>query len=99
MKSVPTGISSVVSLLTVYVVKGGKRFMAKRVELDLVTEMDTPEAALTAIRVMIEAYAEDDGAHWNRNLNSPNRAHHKPYVERILSGRDPWELMELIEVR
>jgi methyl coenzyme M reductase gamma subunit len=68
-------------------------------ELDLVTEMDTPAAALHAMVEMIREYAEDYRAREELFAASPNRAHHKPYIERILACRDEWELWELLEVR
>ncbi len=48
---------------------------------------------------MIREYAEDYRARESLFLASPNRAHHKPYVDRILACRDEWELWELSEVR
>jgi len=86
-------------LLTVLLVKDDGRFMAKCIELDLVTEMDTPDSALKAIAEMIGEYAEDYQAREPLFLSSRNRAHHKPYIDRILACRNDWELWELIEVR
>ncbi len=86
-------------ILTVLLVRDGERFMAKCVELDLVTEMDTPQEALQAMVEMIREYAEDYRARESLFLASPNRAHHKPYVDRILACQDEWELWELLEVR
>ena len=86
-------------ILTVLVIHDDGRFMAKCPELDLVTEMDTPQQALYAIVEMIREYAEDYRARESVFAASPNRAHHKPYVARILACRDEWELWELIEVR
>ncbi len=86
-------------LLSVYILKDEDRFMTKCVELDLVTEMDTPREALEAMVEMIGEYAEDYKRRQDIYTKSPNRAHHKPYVERILACKDQWELMELIEVR
>ena len=44
-----TGAITSASLLTVLIVKGNGKCMAKCSELDLVTEMDTKEEALKAI--------------------------------------------------
>jgi len=86
-------------LLTVLLIQDAGRFMAKCVELDLVTEMDTPHKALQAMVEMIREYAEDYRAREEVFAASPNRAHHKPYVDRVLACRDEWELWELIAIR
>jgi predicted RNase H-like HicB family nuclease len=87
-----------VSLLTVFIIKDDERYMAKCPELDLVTEMDNREDALMAIVEMIKEYAEDYKEREDIYLQSPNRAHHKPYVDRVMACQDEWEIMELIEV-
>jgi len=87
-----------VSLLTVFIIKDDERYMAKCPELDLVTEMDDREDALMAIVEMIKEYAEDYKEREDIYLRSPNRAHHKPYVDRVMACQDEWEVMELIEV-
>lgn len=87
------------SLITVLIIKDNGRYMAKCPELDLVTEMDTKEEALEAIVELIREYAEDYKAREETYLKSTNRAHHKPYVDRITRCEGEWELMELIEVR
>lgn len=97
-ESLPDAITSV-SLLTVLIIKDNGRYMAKCPELDLVTEMDTKEKALKAMVELIREYAEDYKAKEEIYLKSPNRAHHKPYVDRIIVCQDEWEIMELIEVR
>lgn len=73
--------------------------MAKCPELDLVTEMDTSQEALHAMIEMIREYAEDYHARERIFAASPNRAHHKPYIDRVLACQDEWELWELIEIR
>jgi len=90
---------SKVPLLSVFILKDEDRFMAKCVELDLVTEMDTPQEALDAIVEMITEYAADYKKNEKLYLRSPNRAHHKPYVDGILSCKDRWEILELIDIR
>jgi predicted RNase H-like HicB family nuclease len=87
-----------VSLLTVFIIKDDERYMAKCPELDLVTEMDDREDALMAIVEMIKEYAEDYKEREDIYLQSPNRAHHKPYVDRVMACQDEWEIMELLEV-
>lgn len=86
-------------ILTILLIQDDGRIMAKCPELDLVTEMDTPQQALQAIVEMIREYAEDYRAREEVFTASPNRAHHKPYVDRILACQDEWELWELIEIR
>ena len=88
-----------ISLLTVLIIKDNSRYMAKCPELDLVTEMDTTEEALRAMVEIIREYAEDYKAREEIFLQSPNRAHHKPYIDRIAACKDEWELIELIGVR
>ena len=88
-----------VSFLTVLIVKDNGRYMAKCPELDLVTEMDTREEALKAMVELIREYAGDYKAREEIYLKSPNRAHHKPYIDRIIACQDEWEVMELVGVR
>ncbi|MBI4333969.1 MAG: hypothetical protein HY673_22125 [Chloroflexi bacterium] len=94
-----TGITTTLAPLTVFIVKDDGKYMAKCPELDLVTEMDTKEQALEAMVEMIREYAQDYAAREETYAGSPNRAHHKPYVSRIISCKEDWELMELIGVR
>ena len=77
-----------VSLLTVFIIKDDERYMAKCPELDLVTEMDDREHALKAIVEMIKEYAEDYKEREDIYLRSPNRAHRKPYVDRVMACQD-----------
>jgi len=88
-----------VSLLTIFIAKDDESYMAKCPELDLITEMNTKEEALKAIIEMIVEYAEDYKSNEDMYVRSPNRAHHKPYIDAILACNDEWELMELLEVR
>jgi predicted RNase H-like HicB family nuclease len=88
-----------VSLLTIFIAKDDESYMAKCPELDLITEMNTKEEALKAIVEMIVEYAEDYKSNEYMYVRSPNRAHHKPYIDAILACNDEWELMELLEVR
>jgi len=88
-----------VSLLTIFIAKDDESYMAKCPELDLITEMNTKEEALKAIVEMIVEYAEDYRSNEDMYVRSPNRAHHKPYIDAILACNDEWELMELLEIR
>ncbi|MBT9161153.1 MAG: hypothetical protein DDT26_02454 [Dehalococcoidia bacterium] len=94
----PSAVTSV-SLLTILIIKDSGRYMARCPELDLVTEMDTKEEALKAMVELIGEYARDYRSREEIYLKSPNRAHHKPYVDRIIGCRDEWEIMELVGVR
>ena len=87
------------SVLTIFIAKDDESYMAKCPELDLITEMNTKEEALKAIVEMIVEYAEDYKSNEDMYVRSPNRAHHKPYIDAILACNDEWELMELLEVR
>ncbi|MDI6735196.1 MAG: hypothetical protein QME42_03220 [bacterium] len=88
-----------IPLLTVCIFKDNNNFCAKCVELDLVTEMDTPNDTLKAMVEMIKEYAQDYESRKDIFSNSPNRYHHLPYIERINKCKDDWELLEQIEVR
>jgi predicted RNase H-like HicB family nuclease len=88
-----------ISLLTVFIIKDDGRYMAKCPELDLITEMDSKEEALKTMVEMIREYAEDYKAREDIYLRSPNRAHHKPYVDMIVACHDEWEIMEFVGVR
>lgn len=90
---------SKVPVLSVFILKDDGRFMAKCPELDLVTEMDSPEEAFRAIVEMMIEYAKDYRKKEGVYLKSPNRAHHKLYVDHILACKEWWEVLELIEVR
>ena len=88
-----------ISSITIFIIKDNGRYMAKCPELDLITEMDSKEEALKAMVEMIREYAEDYKAREPLYLRSPNRAYHKPYIDRIMDCQDEWELMELIGIR
>jgi predicted RNase H-like HicB family nuclease len=86
-------------LLTVYILKDDSCFMAKCPELDLVTEMDSREEALDAMLEMIKDYVRDYRARMEVFLKSPNRAHHKPYINALSACRAKWDLLELVNVK
>lgn len=87
-----------VPLLTIFIIKDNGAYMAKCLELDLVTEMDSKEEALKAIVEMIGEYAEDYKAQEDIYLRSPNRAHHKPYIDVIAECQDGWEIEGICDV-
>ena len=86
-------------LLTVIVARDGQRFSACCPELDLLTEMDTADAALADLLSMMREYAEEYQADRARFCRSPNRAHHHPFIQEILRCADLWELREKVSVR
>jgi len=86
-------------VLTVLLLRDNGHYMAKCPELDLVTEADKHEEAYEAILEMIREYAEDYSKRKDLFDSSPNRSHHRPYVERVNGCRSEWELRELLEVR
>ena len=85
--------------LTVLIAQDDDQYSAYCPELDLVTEMETPESAqedmLDAMRDYAEEYLDD----LKRYSQSPNRAHHLPYVQFIAACKTEWELRMLVEVR
>jgi predicted RNase H-like HicB family nuclease len=81
-----------IAFLTVFIVRDNGSYMAKCPELDLVTEMDSKEDALKAIVEMIMEYAEDYKAQEEIYLRSPNRSHHKSYIDAVIACRDEWTL-------
>lgn len=88
-----------IPLINIYIIKDNNRYMAKCPELDIITEMDTSEAALNSILEMLKEYAEDYKNREKLYTKSPNRAHHKPYVDKIMGCKDKWALYELIIVK
>jgi len=87
------------SILTILILKDDGRYMSKCVELDLVTEMDTPEKALKAMVEMIQEYAEDYKQREQIFMKSPNRAHHKPYIDEVNRCKNLWDIYQLIKVQ
>jgi hypothetical protein len=87
------------SLLTVVVFPDSGRYVAKCIELDLITEMDTPEEAAEAVVEMLKEYAEDYHSREEMFVRSPNRSHHKPYVDALLRCKTDWDIQELLEIR
>jgi len=86
-------------LLNVVLFGEEQQTLAQCAELDLITEMDTAEAALKAIVEMIAEYAEDYKAREQLFSRSPNRAHHKPYVDEILRCDTDQALLERLVIR
>ncbi len=85
--------------LSVLLAMDGEKFCAYCPELDLVTEMDTPEEAIEDIIDAIKDYANEYITDFELYSKSPNRAHHLPYIEAIKSCKTDWELRMLIEIK
>jgi hypothetical protein len=86
-------------LLTIVIFPDDATFGAKCLELDLITEDDTPEMALKSLIEMIREYVEDYQERWELFSESPNRAHHQPYVERLLRCKSDWEILEISAIK
>lgn len=86
-------------VLSILLALDGEKFCAYCPELDLVTEMDTPEEAIEDIFEAIKEYAEEYMEDIGLYSKSPNRAHHLPYVKAISSCKTDWELRMLIEIK
>ncbi len=78
--------------LSILLALDGERFCAYCPELDLVTEMDTPEEAIEDMIEAIKDYAEEYMNDFELYSKSPNRAHHLPYIKAISSCKTDWEL-------
>ncbi len=85
--------------LTVIVARDEDQYCAYCPELDLVTEMGTPEEALEDMVEAMKDYAEEYLQESGLYSNSPNRAHHLPYLRTIASCKDNWDIKMLIEVQ
>lgn len=85
--------------LSILLAMDGEKFCAYCPELDLVTEMDTPEEAIEDIIDAIKDYANEYITDFELYSKSPNRAHHLPYIEAIKSCKTDWELRMLIEIK
>ncbi|MDH5192399.1 MAG: hypothetical protein OEW32_01810 [Nitrospira sp.] len=87
-------------LLTVLLAtKDNGHYCAKCPELDLVTELQTADAALGDLIEAIHGYAKEYLQDRDRCATSPNRAHHLPYIEAIAACKTDWELRTLIEIK
>ncbi|GFP25662.1 hypothetical protein HKBW3S43_01069 [Candidatus Hakubella thermalkaliphila] len=73
--------------LSVLLAMDGEKFCAYCPELDLVTEMNTPEEAIEDIIDAIKDYANEYITDFELYSKSPNRAHHLPYIELITKPR------------
>jgi hypothetical protein len=88
-----------VPMLTVCIFKDNNKFCAKCVELDLVAETDSIEETAEEMIEEIKEYAEEYVKDIDLYSNSPNRAHHLPYIKAVASCKSDWDLRMLLEVR
>lgn len=86
-------------ILTVLVAQDDGEYTAYCPELDVATSMKTPEAAVKDLLQLLREYAQDYTADLETFARSPNRGHHSPYIEKIISCRDEWELRQLVTVK
>lgn len=85
--------------LSILLAQDGEKYCAYCPELDLVSEMDTPEEAIEDMIDAMKDYAEEYMKDYELYSKSPNRAHHLPYVKAIFTCKTDWELRMLIEIK
>jgi predicted RNase H-like HicB family nuclease len=85
--------------LSILLALDGEKFCAYCPELDLVTEMDTPEEAIVDMIEAIKDYAEEYMEDFELYSKSPNKAHHLPYIKAISSCKTDWDLRMMIEIK
>lgn len=66
-------------------------------ELDLIAEQPTEAEALEDLLKAMQDYAEEYREDYALYSQSPNRAHHWPYVQAIAC--DDWKLKQLLNIR
>jgi hypothetical protein len=86
-------------LLTVIMAPDQKMVCALCPELDLVAESSSEAESLQDLIEAIRNYAEEYLADWELYSQSPNRAHHWPYLQAVLKTKDDWQLKRLLDVR
>lgn len=86
-------------VLSILLALDGENFCAYCPELDLVTEMDTPEEAIEDMIEAIKDYSEEYMEDIELYAKSPNRSHHLPYTKAISSCKTNWELRMMIEIK
>ena len=85
--------------LTVLLAQDNGNFCASCPELDLITEMESEEATLEDLLEAMQDYAREYLAELSLYRNSPNRAHHYPYIRAIAACENKWDLKSMIEIR
>jgi predicted RNase H-like HicB family nuclease len=85
--------------LTVILARDEDKYCAFCPDLDLVTEMESPEEALEDMVEAMKDYAEEYLSEYELYSRSPNRAHHLPYIKAIASCTNDWDIRMLVEVQ
>ena len=85
--------------LTVILARDGAMVCAFCPELDLVTEMATPDEALADMLEAMRDYAEEYLGDLELYQNSLNCAHHLPYIREIAACKDAWDVRMPIEIQ
>ncbi len=86
-------------VLSILVALDEEKFCAYCPELDLVTEMNTPEEAIEDIIEAMRDYAEEYINDFDIYSQSPNRSHQLPYIKAVSSCKTDWEMRMLIEIK
>jgi len=85
--------------ISVIIAKTKYGYCAYCPELDLVTELHTIDTAFKDIIEAIKDYTKEYMQDFNLYSNSPNRAHHVPYIQRITACKDDFALLSITEIR
>lgn len=93
----PVVIKSAYLKLTAIIEPSDGVYVAICPELDLVTEAETAEDALSDLIDMAIEYAEDYAEHFEEFSQSPNRATHAPYIEVLRADPAPEAARSLFE--
>jgi antitoxin YefM len=91
----PIAIKDISEKLTAIIEPSEGVYVASCPELDLVTEGDTPEAALDDLIDMVMDYAVQYMEEFDLFSKSPNRASHKPYILEVHKRRSKEKVREL----
>ena len=95
----PPKISLSEKRLTVILARDEALICAFCPELDLVTEMATPNEALEDMLEAMQDYAAEYLEELAIYQNAPNRGHHLPYIQAIAACKDTWDIRMLIEIQ
>ena len=86
-------------VLSIVLVPDEGKFGAYCPELDLVAEMETREEAIEDMLEAMREYAKEYMEDVDLYAQSPNRAHHVPYIQAITACKTDRDLRMLIEIR
>lgn len=85
--------------LSLLLARDGEMICAYCPELDLVAELETVEEVIEDMIEAIKEYAEEYLENFELYSNSPNRAHHLPYIRAVTSCKTDWDIKKLLEIR